>query len=131
MAPVADGRGMALIMVVAIAGAQPTSAEFPSARPVGPTFEEDEIDLSNARQWVTVESASCISFNSVDPFDEQSARGPGRFTLAREPQPQQQAAVDAAAISVRALVLFAPLQWKVRDNGARTTQDCLNCISVF
>jgi hypothetical protein len=91
--------------------------DFPSGRPVGPTFEEDEIDLSNARQWVTVESERCLSFNSVDPFDEASARLPGRFVLAQQQQQQQQQqqrqwdVVDPAAISVRALLLFAPLQW--------------------
>eukprot|EP01046_Picozoa_sp_COSAG06_P033750 COSAG06_NODE_3471_length_5297_cov_2.636591_1_plen_1225_part_10 len=93
----------------------PQVDDFPSGRPVGPTFEEDEIDLSNARQWVTVESERCLSFNSVDPFDEASARLPGRFVLAQQQQQQQQQrqwdVVDPAAISVRALLLFAPLQW--------------------
>ena len=93
-----------------------TSA-FPTARPVGPTFEEDEIDLSNGRQWVAIESQSCLSFNSVDPFDEASARLPGRFSLAeqgrdrRRPSSQQLQPVDPATVSVRALLIFAPQQW--------------------
>jgi hypothetical protein len=61
---------------------------------------------------VTVESQSCISFNSVDPFDETVARMPGRFTLVHSPSQQQKTLqVHPSAISVRVLLLFAPLQW--------------------
>lgn len=90
------------------------AAEFPAVRPVGPTFEEDEIDLSNGRQWVTIESQSCLSFNSVEPFDEASARLPGRILLAELGSGRSHSAarrVDPDTISVRALLIFAPQQW--------------------
>ena len=102
------------LLVLAAQAALAGGSGFPSARPVGPTFELDEIDLSNARQWVAVESDRCISFNSVDPFEDAAARVPGRFALAQQQRGQQeeeQQEVDPAAISVRALLLFAPLQW--------------------
>lgn len=51
------------------------------ARPLGPSFEQDEVDLSAARQWVKVESAWCVSFNSIDPFTPAAARDPGALRI--------------------------------------------------
>ena len=117
---------MRSLLALAAQAALASGSGFPSARPAGPTFEQDEIDLSNARQWVAVESDRCISFNSVDPFEDAAARVPGRFALAPQQGQQQQQQqveqleVDPAAISVRALLLFAPLQW----DDLRTAYRC-------
>lgn len=53
-----------------------------AARPLGPTFDQDDIDRSSARHWVSIEASDCIAFNSVDPFDPATARLPARFAVA-------------------------------------------------
>ena len=80
-----------------------------AARPIGATYERDDIDRSAAqRHWAVVESSRCVSFNSVDPFSASSALQPGRFRLVPPPGGDE---VPVKSVSMRALLMFAPLQW--------------------
>eukprot|EP00035_Acanthoeca_spectabilis_P033759 m.25284 g.25284 ORF g.25284 m.25284 type:complete len:154 (+) comp6182_c0_seq1:132-593(+) len=85
-----------------------TATAFPT-RPIGPTFERDEVDMSSARQWVAIESSSCVSFNSIDPFPSSAAYVPGHLTIVQAAAPSEP--LPLREISIRASLLFAPLQW--------------------
>ena len=96
-------------LLFAAACAASGADDFPTQRPqAGPSFERDDVDRSNARQWVVVESDSCVSFNSIDPFVPGAVQLSGRFHLAVN---SSGLPLDVGSVSSRALVLFAPLQW--------------------
>jgi hypothetical protein len=73
-------------LLFAAACAASGADDFPMQRPqAGPSSERDDVDRSNARQWVVVESDSCVSsvsFNSIDPFVPGAVQLSGRFHLA-------------------------------------------------